>query len=264
MRTPVLQVGHSSGLVPKSRSNATIQLVSFSRGAGGGAASEVLAPFRREDSVMPDADEARGQDVLGGEPGEDRPADCAVFGHVPFGAVFVAEGDAVAVVAGDPGVSGGDAVDVSGQVPDDVAGSGEGSLGVDVPRFRGAAERVQVLREVGEDVTLLERALDLGEKRAAEELAERLDRQEEPPRRRYPSRAVEGETPGGDDAVEVRMESKLLVPGVQDGGESDGRLELGPGDVDERLGSCEAPICSGFVSFIPCWAARPLPRPVLR
>ena len=32
------------------------------------------------------------------------------------------------------------------------------------------------------------------------------------------------------------MESELLVPGVQDGGESDGGLELGAGDLGERLG----------------------------
>ena len=32
------------------------------------------------------------------------------------------------------------------------------------------------------------------------------------------------------------MESELLVPGVQDGGEADGGLELGAGDLEEGLG----------------------------
>ena len=36
--TPVLQAGQRNGLVPKSRSKATSQLASFSRGAGGGGA----------------------------------------------------------------------------------------------------------------------------------------------------------------------------------------------------------------------------------
>jgi len=45
-----------------------------------------------------------------------------------------------------------------------------------------------------------------------------------------------GEAAGGDDAVDVRMESELLVPGVQDGGESDGGLELGSRDFGQRLG----------------------------
>jgi hypothetical protein len=45
-----------------------------------------------------------------------------------------------------------------------------------------------------------------------------------------------GEPPGGDDAVDVGMESELLIPGVQDGGESDLGLELGACHAGERLG----------------------------
>jgi len=49
-------------------------------------------------------------------------------------------------------------------------------------------------------------------------------------------RAVEREAAGGHDAVQVRMESEPLVPGVQDEGESDGGLELGAGHVGEGVG----------------------------
>ena len=103
-----------------------------------------------------------------------------MFGHVSTGAILVAEGDALTVVAGDPGVGDGDAVDVSGQVADDVARSGERPFGIDVPLLRSAPEQGQVFREVGEDLAHPERPLDLEEQLPAKELSERLDGQEEP------------------------------------------------------------------------------------
>jgi hypothetical protein len=142
---------------------------------------------------VPDADEARRQDVLQEEPREVLAGDGAVLGGIPVGAVFVAEGDGVAVVVGDPGVGQGDAVDVSGQISDDVRGAGEGCLGVDVPDLRCAAQEGQVLVELSEDLASTERAFELGQQLSAEELAKRLDWQEEAPRRRDPMRAIEGE-----------------------------------------------------------------------
>ena len=79
-------------------------------------AIQILAPPRREDPVVPDADEARGQDVLEEELCELRPAEGAVFGHVSVRPVLVAESDALAVVVDDAGVGDGDAVEVAGEV----------------------------------------------------------------------------------------------------------------------------------------------------
>jgi len=178
-----------------------------------------------------DADEARGQDVLEEELGEVGPADDALFGFVPVGAVLIAEGDALAVVVGDAGIGDCDAVDVAGKVVNDVAGFDEGCFREDVPCFRCALEQAQVVREIAEDFPGSECMLDLEEELSAELLPELLDWQEEPPRRRDPPRLIERQAAGGDYAMQVWMESELLVPGVQDGGESDRGLEVGAGDL---------------------------------
>jgi len=80
-----------------------------------------------------DADEARGQDVLEGEPGGLGSADAPSPGDVPFGAVLVAEGDVYPVVVGDAGVGDGDPVDVAGEVADHVARAEKRRLQVDRP-----------------------------------------------------------------------------------------------------------------------------------
>ena len=103
------------------------------------------------------------------------PADGEVLGGVCVCPVLVAEGDVLAVVVGDAGVGDGDAVDVSGQVPNDVAGSGQGPFHVDVPLLRGAPEQGQSLREIAANLSKAERTLDLGEEFSAKEPLQFLD-----------------------------------------------------------------------------------------
>jgi hypothetical protein len=54
-----------------------------------------------------------------------------------------------------------------------------------------------------------------GEKGAAEAATEYLDREEEVPGARQPSRAIPGEATGGDEAMHMRMMMELLTPRVQ-------------------------------------------------
>jgi len=144
-----------------------------------------------------DPDEARREDVLEEEPGEVRSADGAESGRVSVRAVLVAEGDVLPVVVGDPGVRDRDAVDVSGEVADDVGWSGERRLRVDVPDLGRAPERGQGIFEVAEDPAGAERLLELREELGAEDLAELLDGQEEALRGSDPARPVEGESAAG-------------------------------------------------------------------
>jgi hypothetical protein len=68
------------------------------------------------------------------------------------------------------------------------------------------------------------------EKFAAEDAAEDLDREEEGIFRMYPARVAWIETAGGNDAVEMRMQSQVLSPGMQNAEEADfGSEVLGVG-----------------------------------
>lgn len=62
------------------------------------------------------------------------------------------------------------------------------------------------------------------EKLAAEDAAENLAGEEEGIFRMYPARIAWIETAGGNDAVEMRMQSQVLSPGVQNAEKAD----LGP------------------------------------
>ena len=59
-----------------------------------------------------------------------------------------------------------------------------------------------------------------GEELAAEDAAEHLDRQQEAGTRRYPACMIRRQSAAGNDAVDVRMRSEGLSPGVQDGQEA--------------------------------------------
>ena len=142
--------------------------------------------------------------MLEEERGELRRAEGAVFGHVSVRPVLVvvAESDALAVVVDDAGVGDGDAVDVAGEVADDVLGAGERPFHVDVPHLGRAAQEGEILCEVAVDLSRAKGSLELGEEPPAKELPEAFDGEEELSRRRDPPRGVEGEPAGGDDAVE--------------------------------------------------------------
>ena len=108
--------------------------------AGGGHAEQFAAAFQGgtpsavgEESEVPDADKATGQDVkqeaaqeLMGGNGHDLLL--AAVGIVP-----PTEGDAIVFEGHEAMVGDGDAVGVAGQVVENVFGAAEGRLGVDHP-----------------------------------------------------------------------------------------------------------------------------------
>jgi hypothetical protein len=61
---------------------------------------------------------------------------------------------------------------------------------------------------------------------AAEDMAERLDGQEESARRVNPSGTVEGKAAGGNDVVYVWMSLEVLSPGMEHAEESDVRSQM--------------------------------------
>ena len=67
---------------------------------------------------------------------------------------------------------------------------------------------------------------------------EDADGQEEVRPTRHPLGAIEGEAPGGEDTMEMRVMVQLLAPGVEHGEAPNLRAEMRgvPGDVLERLG----------------------------
>src|SRR3970040_2900672 len=98
-----------------------------------------------------------------------------------------------------------------------MAGAGQELLRVDVPLLRGTPEQGQVFRKVAKDGSRSNAALDLGEEFPAKDHPELPHGQEESLRRSDPLRPVVGDPARGDDAVEVRGESELLVPRGEEG-----------------------------------------------
>jgi len=76
------------------------------------------------------------------------------------------------------------------------------------------------------DAALTERLLEQSEILAAEDTAENLDGQKEGIPWMNPARIALVETPGRDDAVEVRVQAQVLSPGVQDAEETDPGSEM--------------------------------------
>ena len=107
-------------------------------------ASEILAAACGEEAVVSDADEAVGEDVAEEAAGKDLATQSEGLGFVSVSAVLVAEDHLGAIVGEDARVRDCDAVDVSGEIADDVVWSPQGRLDVDVPGLlRGALSRAK-------------------------------------------------------------------------------------------------------------------------
>ena len=130
--------------------------------------------------------------------------------------VAPAEGDATVFKGHETMVGDGHAMGVAGQVVENMFDAAERWLGVDHPVL--AAEFLQELVECVRRAKLLKRAMELesvlleeltkpGAGLTAEAPAERLNGQEEAWRGLDPSGAVQSQTAGGNDAVEVGMQT---------------------------------------------------------
>ena len=135
----------------------------------------------------------------------------------------------------EPAVRDGDAVSVAGQILQHMLGSAEGWLGIDDPLFAAqqAQQRVELtwLRQVGcrakaTELSFFISLQEEGQHLAPEEAAEYAYRQEEARSAGNPTGMIEGEAPGGDETMQVRMVPQVLTPGVEYGEHSDACTEM--------------------------------------
>jgi hypothetical protein len=109
---------------------------------------------------------------------------------------------------------------VAPEVLEHALGSREGGLGVDDPVVLAKPVQKSGQRVVGSEVSPLEALSEPVEELAAEDLREGADGEEEARvSHGDPARAVGGERPARDHAVQVGMEREGLAPGVEDGHE---------------------------------------------
>jgi hypothetical protein len=167
---------------------------------------------------------------------------------IPIGVVFPGEGDGVVVDGQDALIGYGDAVGISGEVLEDLAGATERRLCVDEPFFlaqgfeallprHGMLEFGEVSVEV--ECVSLERVNEHREKLASEHSAQDANGQEETVATGGPVLAVGTDAAAGDEAVQVGMDEKVLSPGMQEGDAADPGPEMLriPRDRQESFGS---------------------------
>src|SRR5271170_3043198 len=146
-------------------------------------------------------------------------------------------------------VGDGDAMGIAGQVMQHMLWTAEGWLGINDPVLV-----IKCAQEDGEALLFLERpalaeeaqlmagkeAPQSGDELAAEDAAEHLDRQQEAGTGSDPARVVGGEPATRHHTVDMRMRSKGLSPGMQDGQKPQlgaEMLRIG-GNLDQRSGAC--------------------------
>jgi hypothetical protein len=142
------------------------------------------------------------------------------FGVAGIAVIFPAEGNMVIGDLGQTVVGNGDAVGVSAQITKDMVRPSEGGFGVDDPV--GGAEAVDKRSEglgIGEsDQTAVEREFplfvesqDLLQKHATNEPGQNADREEEVGRGVDSAGTIDGESAGGDEAVDVGMKVPAMA-----------------------------------------------------
>ena len=174
-----------------------------------------------EQAVVANFHEARGQDVLD-EAIEE------VDGVERDGvAVLGLEGDAAFVVSEEAMVGEANAVCVAAEIPDDMLGAAEGSLGIrdEACLAKGDAESIEgfgilvVRAQLAGAVCGRERMEEL----CTKERAEDAHKKEVARARADPAVVGVRPTAARDDAVDVRMKAQIARPGVKDGRDAEER-----------------------------------------
>src|SRR5208282_5493879 len=88
----------------------------------------------------------------------------------------------------------------------------------------GLSEPCQISVKV--ELAVLERSLETSRELAAKHAREHLDGKKEGVARLDPARAIGRQTTGRNDAMDMRVQAKFLVPGVQNAEEADLRAEM--------------------------------------
>ena len=183
-----------------------------------------------EQSEVADAHEASGQHV------EEEAAQelCSRKRHdallAAMGIVFPAQADALSVEGQQAVIGNGDAMGVAAQVAEHMCGSAEGRLGIHDPLLfaqlvQQFCEQFPILKHSG-GTTAVQRsvaveALEREEELVAKDAAEHRNGQQEAGMGMDPGLVVGGESSGGDDTVDMRVEQEVGTPAVQDGDEAD-------------------------------------------
>ena len=154
-------------------------------------------------------------------------------GLAPAGvaAISIGEGDGTVLNREQPVVGDGDAMGVAADVVQDRLGAAKSTLGIDHPllvvelseqaakgRLRGEVRDLAGENEAAVVKGCLEKCQEL----AAKDLGQRLDRKQEVRARGDPPLPIPRERAAGDGAVEMDVVAQGLVPGVQDGSDTDG------------------------------------------
>lgn len=131
------------------------------------------------------------------------------------------------------------AMGVPGQILQHLFGTAERRLGIDHPADVGGCGQ-RLLELVGREAefTLGERRTESGQELAAKHPTQDANRQEEVAGRGHPTGAIRGQPAAGHDAMDMRVELKVLAPGMQHGqGAGLGTQELGVGgQLEHGLG----------------------------
>lgn len=199
-----------------------------------------------EKAVAADADEMAGQDVEEEAAHEFVGVELQGPGLVGMGVVLPGEGDGLPIDGEEAVIGDRDAVRVARQVLERLLGPAEGRFGVDGPVVASGpgqetAERVRIVEgcELAVEVqpSLVVGGPGEGEPFAAEDPTEHADGQEEAATTVDPAGAVERESTGGHETVQVRMVQQRLSPGVEEGEEADAGAEMARirGHLEERL-----------------------------
>ena len=133
-------------------------------------------------------------------------------------------------------VGDGNTVGIAAEILQDVLGSAEGWFGVNDPIFAeertqpgseelGMGERCQFSGQM--QLTVFEGRLQAGDELAAEHAPQYGDGKEEAWVGSNPAGVIAGESAGGNDTVDMRMELESLVPGMEHAEEADLGSEMG-------------------------------------
>jgi hypothetical protein len=166
-------------------------------------------------SEVTDADEASRQHVKQKSPNEVGSLEGEPLGGATL-SISIAKGHLAVLEGEEAFVADGDAVGVAAQVAQDLCGARQRRLGIDdpLPRRR-LSQEVDSKRHAEPAGALVECPLEAVEELGLEYSGEDPHGDEEPGPRSDPSILRRGETPAGDDAVQVGMEGEGLGPGVQ-------------------------------------------------
>src|SRR5437016_5490549 len=185
-----------------------------------------LAAVVSQDSIMADADQARGQQMKAEAADELAGREAERLNYPALSVIAIAEGDAPGLVieAEDAPVAQGDAVRVVGEVTQHLLRPPERTFGKDHPTF--CIEQGEPLPTHGMRRRKQSRqAQDLGLQKPVQSVQKLSAEQGRPGAHwekefallgRAPMSAIVAQGAADDDAVEVGMEIHLLAPGVKD------------------------------------------------